>query len=59
MYFFLAVLVLLLRCQHLSLTIMVGVPQGPGLIGVKVRVASYAWAREIGVGEESPLPVEG
>lgn len=41
------------------LTIVVGVPQGPGLIGVKVRVPSYARAWEIGVGEESPLPVEG
>lgn len=41
------------------LTIVVGVPQGPGLIGVKVRVPSDARAWEIGVGEESPLPVEG
>lgn len=38
---------------------MVRVPQGPGLIWVKVRVPSYAWAGEIGMGEESPLPVEG
>lgn len=41
------------------LTIVVGVPQGPGLVGVKVRVPSYARAWEIGVGKESPLPVEG
>lgn len=41
------------------LTIVVGVPQGPGLIRVKVRVPSYARAWEVGVGQESPLPVEG
>lgn len=41
------------------LTIVVGVPQGPGLIRVKVRVPSNARAWEVGVGEESPLPVEG
>lgn len=43
----------------LSLTIMVGVPKRPRLIGVKVCISSYAWARKIGVGEESSLPIEG
>lgn len=38
---------------------MVRVPQGPRFVWVKVRVPSYAWAREIGVGEEPSLPVEG
>lgn len=38
---------------------MVRVPKGPGLIWVKVCVSSNARAWEIGVGEESPLPIEG
>lgn len=38
---------------------MVWIPQGPGLIWVKVRVPSYARARKIGVGKETALSVEG
>lgn len=38
---------------------MIRVPEGPGLVWVKVCVSSNARAWEIGVGEESPLPVEG
>lgn len=38
---------------------MVGVPKGPGLVRVEMSVPSYARAREIGVGEESSLPVKG
>lgn len=38
---------------------MVWIPQGPGLIWVKVRVSSYARAWKIGVGKETALPVEG
>lgn len=38
---------------------MVWVPQGPGLIWVKVRVPAYARAWKIGVGKETALPVEG
>lgn len=38
---------------------MVGVPQGPRLVRVKVCVPSDAGAREVGVGEEASLAVEG
>lgn len=41
------------------LTIVVGVAQRPGLVRVKVCVSSDASAGEVGVGQETPLSVEG
>ena len=42
-----------------TLTIVVGVPQRPRLVRVKVRVPADAGAREVGVGQEAALAVEG
>ena len=42
-----------------SLTVVVGVAQGPGFVGVEVGVPPDAGTREVGVGQEPPLPVEG
>lgn len=40
------------------LTVVVGVAQRPGLVGVKVCVPSDSGAREVGVGQETPFSVK-
>lgn len=45
-----------LTCR--SLTIMVGVAQRPGFIGVKMRIAPYPRSREVRVSQEASFPIK-